>query len=194
MRDPAPTAILLKDYAPPAFLVDTIDLDIAIFDDHARVRATLAVRRNPTARGVPAAPLALDGDELSLVSVALDGRALAAAEYAVAPDRLTVHAVPDAFTLATEVRIEPQKNTKLMGLYASKDGYFTQSEAEGFRRITYFIDRPDVMARYTCTIRADRERCPHLLSNGNPVAAGFEPPRPAAQGTLLPKGGSTAPP
>ncbi|MCL4800494.1 MAG: aminopeptidase N, partial [Burkholderiales bacterium] len=193
VRDPAPTAILLKDYAPPAFLVDTIDLDIAIFDDHARVRARLAARRNPAARD-PRAPLVLDGDELALVSVALDGRALTGAEYAASPDRLTIHAVPDAFTLATEVRIEPQKNTKLMGLYASKDGYFTQSEAEGFRRITYFIDRPDVMARYTCTIRADRERCPHLLSNGNPVAAGFEPPRPAAQGTPPFQGGDQTTP
>ncbi|MCC6611585.1 MAG: aminopeptidase N [Burkholderiales bacterium] len=187
MRDPAPTAILLKDYAPPAFLIPAVELDIALHDDHALVRATLTVRRNPAARDARA-PLVLDGDELTLVSVALDGRRLEPPEYAVDAERLTITSVPDAFRLATAVRIEPQKNTKLMGLYASKDGYFTQSEAQGFRRITYFIDRPDVMARYTCTIRADRERCPHLLSNGNRVACGFEPPRPAAQGTPPSKG------
>jgi aminopeptidase N len=193
VRDPAPTAILLKDYAPPAFLISTIDLDIALHDDHALVRAELAIRRNPAAHD-PRAPLVLDGDELALVSVALDGRRLEPAEYSVDAEHLTIKSVPDAFRLATEVRIEPQKNTKLMGLYASKDGFFTQSEAEGFRRITYFIDRPDVMARYTCTLRADRERCPHLLSNGNPVASGLEPPRPAPQGTPPSQGGEQTTP
>jgi aminopeptidase N len=99
---------------------------------------------------------------------------LAASGYALAPERLTIPGVPDAFTLETVVRIAPRKNTKLMGLYASKDGFFTQCEAEGFRRITFFLDRPDVMARYTTTIRADKARYPVLLSNGNLVASGDE--------------------
>ncbi|MGH8697283.1 MAG: aminopeptidase N, partial [Burkholderiales bacterium] len=173
MRDPAPTTIHLKDYAPPAFLIATVDLDVDIHADSARVRAKLALRRNPAAKD-PGAPLVLDGDELQLESVALDGRALAAAEYALDDARLTIPSVPDAFVLETSVRIEPRKNTKLMGLYATKDGFFTQCEAEGFRRITFFIDRPDVMARYTATIHADRDKYPVLLSNGNPVGRGDE--------------------
>jgi aminopeptidase N len=173
MRDPVPTTVHLTDYAPPAFLIRTVDLDVVLHDEHAEVRARLALERNPATRD-PAAPLALDGDELELVSVAIDGRALAASGYALAPERLTIPGVPDAFTLETVVRIAPRKNTKLMGLYASKDGFFTQCEAEGFRRITFFLDRPDVMARYTTTIRADKARYPVLLSNGNLVASGDE--------------------
>jgi aminopeptidase N len=171
VRDPVPTVIQLKDYRPPAFLIPALELDIDLHEDHALVRARLEVRRNPGAAD-PDAPLVLDGDELELVSLALDGRRLAGNEYRLDADRLTIPAVPDRFTLETAVSIAPRKNTKLMGLYASKDGFFTQSEAEGFRRITYFIDRPDVMARYACTIRADRDRYPHLLSNGNPTERG----------------------
>jgi len=174
MRDPTPVTIHLKDYTPPAFLIATADLDVDIQEEFARVRAKLAVRRNPAAKDRQA-PLVLDGDEVELESAAIDGRTLAAAEYVLDAEHLTIASVPDAFTLDTVVRIEPRKNTKLMGLYASKDGYFTQCEAEGFRRITFFIDRPDVMARYTTTIHADRARYPVLLSNGNQVARGDEP-------------------
>jgi aminopeptidase N len=174
MRDPVPTTIYLKDYAPPAFLVDTIDLDVSLHEDHAEVRARTSFRRNPAARD-PRAPLVLDGDELQLLAVAIDGRALAPADYSLDAARLSIPGVPDAFTLEIAVRIEPRKNTRLMGLYGSKDGFFTQCEAEGFRRITFFPDRPDVMARYTTTIRADKARYPVLLSNGNLVAAGDEP-------------------
>jgi aminopeptidase N len=171
MRDPVPTAVRLEDYAPPAFLVDTVALDVDLQDDFARVRARLALRRNPAAKDARA-PLVLDGDEVALESVAIDGRPLARSDYALDAEHLTIASVPDAFALDTVVRIEPRKNTKLMGLYASKDGYFTQCEAEGFRRITFFADRPDVMARYTTTIRADRARYPVLLSNGNRVGHG----------------------
>jgi aminopeptidase N len=174
MRDPTPVTIRLEDYTPPAFLIAAVDLDVDLRDDHARVRAKLALERNPAATD-RAAPLVLDGDELTLESAAIDGRTLAPAEYALDGEHLTIPAVPDAFTLETAVRIEPRKNTKLMGLYASKDGFFTQCEAEGFRRITFFLDRPDVMARYTTTIHADRTRYPVLLSNGNPVGRGDEP-------------------
>ena len=128
MRDPAPVTIHLKDYTPPAFLIATADLDFDLHEDYARVRATLAVRRNPAAKD-PGVPLALDGDELALESVAIDGRTLAASEYVLDAEHLTIPSVPEAFTLETVVRVEPRKNTKLMGLFASKDGFFTQCEA-----------------------------------------------------------------
>src|SRR5690606_18785644 len=111
--------------------------------------------RNPAAAD-PAAPLVLDGDELKLESVRLDGRMLAADEYTLEPDKLVIPNVPERFILEMVSTIDPAANTKLMGLYASRTGLFTQCEAEGFRRITWFIDRPDVMSRYTTTIRADR--------------------------------------
>ena len=166
MLNPTPTTVYLKDYTPPPFLISSIELDIDIRDDHAIVKTTLAVTRNPKATE-PDAPLILDGDELEFVAAQIDGRTLTEADYTLDAEHLCIDDVPDAFRLATEVRIYPDKNTQLMGLYASRDGYFTQCEAEGFRRITYFLDRPDVMARYTTTIHADRTRCPILLSNGN---------------------------
>src|SRR3954463_11106699 len=160
MREPHPRTIYLKDYSPPAFKVDTVELDVDIREDHAMVGAKLAIRRNA------AGPLVLDGDEVELVSVKLDGRDV---HYELTPERLTIHDVPDRFTLETVSRIVPQKNTKLEGLYATKNGFVTQCEAEGFRRITWFTDRPDVMAKYTTTVRA---KYPVLLSNGNLVASG----------------------
>ncbi len=171
MREPPPKTIYLKDYTPPAYLISTIDLDVDIRDDHALVRATLALARNPKAADAHA-PLLLNGEELELVSVKLDGRALAPGDYALGEESLSIAKVPERFTLETVSRIRPHKNTKLEGLYASSNGFFTQCEAQGFRRITWFIDRPDVMARYTNTIRADRDRYPVLLSNGNLVAQG----------------------
>ena len=160
MKEAQPRAIHLKDYAPPAFRVETLDLDVDIREDHALVAAKLEVRRNA------AGPLVLDGDELELVSVTLNGSPV---RHEVTPEKLTIPDVPDAFTLETVSRIVPQKNTKLEGLYATKHGFVTQCEAQGFRRITWFIDRPDVMAIYTTTVRA---AYPVLLSNGNLVASG----------------------
>jgi aminopeptidase N len=174
MLTSTPKTILLKDYSPPAFLVSSIDLDVDLRDDHALVKAKLAVTRNPESAD-PKAPLKLDGDELELVSVALNGRVLANGEFIVSGEHLEIRGVPERFILETAVRIRPKQNTKLMGLYASKDGYFTQCEAEGFRRITYFPDRPDVMSRYTNTIHADKAAFTFLLSNGNQIAAGDEP-------------------
>ena len=171
MLNPTPTTVYLKDYRPSPFLISSIELDIDIRDDHAIVKALLAIARNPKSLE-PDAPLILDGDELEFVAAELDGRALTAADYTLDAEHLCIDDVPDAFTLATEVRVYPDKNTQLMGLYASRDGYFTQCEAEGFRRITFFLDRPDIMARYTTTIHADRARCPILLSNGNLEAEG----------------------
>jgi len=156
MREPQPKTIYLKDYAPPAFRVEAVELDIDIREDHALVRAKLELRRNAPG------PLVLDGDELELVSISVK-------DYELTPEKLTIANPPDAFALETVTRIVPQKNTKLEGLYATKHGFVTQCEAEGFRRITWFIDRPDVMARYTTTVRA---KYPVLLSNGNLVASG----------------------
>src|SRR5574339_395547 len=159
MREPTPRTIHLKDYAPPAFLVPHVELDVDIREDHAIVKAKLQVKRH-----AGSGPLVLDGDELELVSVTLDGRT---PRHDVSPDQLTVHDVPDAFTLETVTRIVPQKNTKLEGLYATQHGFVTQCEAEGFRRITWFVDRPDNMARFLVTVRADKAKYPVLLSNGN---------------------------
>ncbi len=167
MREPTPRTIHLEDYAPPAFLVTHVELDIDIREDDALVRARLQVKRNAG----PGA-LVLDGEELELLSVSLNGKP---AEHSLAPDKLTISGVPDAFTLETVTRIVPQKNTKLEGLYATQHGFVTQCEAEGFRRITWFVDRPDNMARYGVTVHADRAKYPVLLSNGNRVASGEEP-------------------
>ena len=177
MLNPRPTIVHLKDYTPPPFLIASIELDVDIHEEFTRVQATLAIRRNPRSAN-SAAPLVLDADELELESVDLNGTPLSASAYAVEANRLTIFSVPAQFALTTVCRIYPKQNTKLMGLYASKDGYFTQCEAEGFRRITYFIDRPDVMARYSVTIRADKAVYPVLLSNGNLVASGDESPSP----------------
>jgi aminopeptidase N len=174
MREPQARTIHLKDYTPPAYLVDTIELDVDIRDDHALVKSTLAVRRN----GTHDLPLVLNGDELELLSVRLDG--IATTRYEKTAETLSLPALPARFTLETVSRICPQKNTKLEGLYATKHGFVTQCEAEGFRRITWYLDRPDVMARFTTTVRAN---FPVLLSNGNLVASGpgwakFEDPFP----------------
>jgi len=174
MREPQPQTIYLKDYAPPAFLVEHVALDVDIRQDDALVQAKLRIRRNPKAAD-PKAPLALDGEELELMSVAIDGVRLRDNTYSLDPERLVIPGVPDAFTLETVTRIVPHKNTKLEGLYATKSGFVTQCEAQGFRRITWFTDRPDVMARYRVTIRADKSAYPVLLSNGNRVAAADEP-------------------
>src|SRR6266851_6778648 len=170
MRDAAPQVIRLNEYSPPAFQIASVALDVDIRPGQAKVRSTLRLAR--TAARDPAEPLVLDGDELELVSVAIDGRALAAADYRVADGPLVIAKVPDALTLETVVRFDPWKNTKLEGLYATKDGLVTQCEAEGFRRITYFIDRPDVMATYAVTLCADRALYPRLLANGNLVSSG----------------------
>ncbi|HET7199545.1 MAG TPA: aminopeptidase N, partial [Burkholderiales bacterium] len=173
MRDPAPVPVRLQDYAPPAFLIETVELDIELFEDHARVRSRLSVSRNRKAPD-SGAPLVLDAEELEFDSAILDGRRLEAGDYTLGDSHLSLARAPADFVLETVCRIQPRKNTTLTGLYEAESGFFTQCEAEGFRRITYFIDRPDVMAKYTVTIHADRGKCPVLLSNGNLVATGDE--------------------
>ncbi|MEO5692924.1 MAG: aminopeptidase N [Usitatibacter sp.] len=171
MRDASPLTINLKDYTPPAFLISTVDLEVDVREGQATVRATLAVARNP-ARNTPLEALVLDGDNLELLSVAIDGRVLAAGEFSVDEDFLSIAKVPDTFTLVTVARFDPWKNTKLEGLYPTKAGLVTQCEAQGFRRITFFPDRPDVMAKYSVTLCGDKEKFPRLLANGNLVASG----------------------
>jgi aminopeptidase N len=166
----APPVVRLADYSPPAFLIPAIDLSFDLRDDATTVSARITLTRNTLADANAA--LVLDGEELTLESIRLDGRSLGSKDYQLDATRLTIPSVPERCILETVCRIDPLANTKLMGLYASKTGYFTQCEAEGFRRITYFLDRPDVMSRYTTTIHADKTRFPVLLSNGNPVAHG----------------------
>ncbi|WP_027457459.1 aminopeptidase N [Dechloromonas agitata] len=168
MKTDTPPTVYLKDYTPPAFWIDTVDLDFDIAAGSTTVTATLALRRNPAC---PGQPLVLDGEELDTLSVTVDGKNWPKSET---PTSLTLADLPDTCTLQTVVRIDPDKNTRLSGLYRSKDGYFTQCEAQGFRRITWFLDRPDVMATYTVTLHADKATYPVLLANGNPVASGDE--------------------
>jgi aminopeptidase N len=161
--DAAPREIRLADYAPPDFLIDTVDLRFDLDEAATTVVARLTVRRNPAA---PAdAPLHLDGEALTLVRLTCNGEALAPGDYHTVKGGLTIPDLPDACTLELETRIAPKDNTELSGLYVSGGNYFTQCEAQGFRRITYFPDRPDVMSRYTTTIIGS---CPVMLSNGNP--------------------------
>jgi len=163
-----PNAIRLKDYRSPEFLIDHADLRFELESTSTLVEAALDLRRNPAAtRGD--GNLRLDGELLELVNVAMDGRSLMPVEYEQEGEYLTLYRVPDRFRLQTRVRIHPSRNTALEGLYVSGDMLCTQCEAEGFRRITYFLDRPDVMVRFATTLVADKARYPVLLSNGNPV-------------------------
>lgn len=167
MKDPRPQAIRREDYRPPDFWIDEVELEVELGEEVTWVGARLQVRRNPD---VPrAADLRLHGERLRLERVELDGVVVPAAGHRIEPDALVVKDVPDRFELRTKVAIEPQNNTELTGLYRTGSGFCTQCEAEGFRRITYFLDRPDVMARYTTTIIADGTRYPVLLGNGNRV-------------------------
>ncbi|MFQ5748938.1 MAG: aminopeptidase N, partial [Planctomycetota bacterium] len=161
-----PTAVLLKDYQPPAWKIESVELRFELGEEATTVHSRLEVRRNPRSSDT-SAPLVLDGEELELVSVVLDGRTLGKDEFVLGEASLTLPDPPDAFLLEITVRNRPAENTRLMGLYLSSGLFCTQCEAEGFRRITYFPDRPDVLSRYTTTIVADRKSCPVLLSNGN---------------------------
>ncbi len=164
----APQPIRLADYRPPPYRVHEVDLVFDLDAAATRVTSTLRMQRAPDA---PAdMPLVLDGEDLRLVSVALDNHDLAPDAYRLEDGRLVIPSVPAGFTLCTTVEIAPEKNTKLEGLYISDGTFCTQCEAEGFRRITFFPDRPDAMAVYTVTLRADAESCPVLLANGNPVS------------------------
>jgi aminopeptidase N len=152
-------------------LIDRVEMDISLSRDATRVVAELSIRPNPL--GQLGAALRLDGDELTLVSAALNGTPLTAADFIAAPDELTLPIPPrEPFTLKIETRLAPAANSKLMGLYRSGSAYCTQCEAEGFRRITYFLDRPDVLSIYRVRLEADLIEAPVLLANGNLVESG----------------------
>ena len=174
MRHPENVAVRLADYRPADFLIDAVALDFSLDRTATRVFARLTIRRNP--KGVAGAPLTLDGDDLTLVGLKLDGRALEPTDYTATPDQLVLPSVPERpFTLEIETRVDPAANTQLSGLYRSGSAYCTQCEAEGFRRITYFLDRPDVLSVYTTRLEADKGEAPVLLANGNPGESGDLP-------------------
>lgn len=164
-----PIAIRREDYSAPAYWIDTVELTFDLDPAKTRVLNRMRLRRNPE---VPVQPLRLDGDELNLARVLVDGQG---ASFRMEGEQLVLDNLPDAFELEVFTTCQPIKNTKLMGLFVSEDTFFTQCEAEGFRRITYFLDRPDVMASYQVLIRASKADYPVLLSNGNLVEQGDLP-------------------
>jgi len=169
MRNDQAVTIFRADYRPPDFLVDAVALEFDLDPQVTRVTATMQVRRREPGR---AESLLLDGEDLQLESIELDGHPLGAGRHRTQDGTLIVDGVGDRGELRLVTRIQPQANTELMGLFVSNGNFFTQCEAEGFRRITYFPDRPDVMAIYTVTVRADAARHPVLLANGNLVEQG----------------------
>ena len=175
MHQPVRQPKLLKDYAPPDFLIEEVELDVALDPKATRVAAKLRLRPNPKV-ATGGRPLVLDGEGLTLQSLALNGKSLAPEDYELNEGSLTIPSVPaQPFTLEIVTLCDPDANTALSGLYRSRGTYCTQCEPEGFRRITFFLDRPDVLAVYTVRIEADRATTPVLLSNGNPVAQGDIP-------------------
>ena len=170
MRTDTPQPIKLSDYSPPAYLVDEVTLDFSLAPNATRVKAKLSVRRS----GEHAEPLRFNGERLRPISVAIDGRTLESGEYEIDDEFLTIAAPPEAFLLETEVEIDPEGNKALEGLYISAGRFCTQCEAEGFRKITWFPDRPDVLARFTVRIEGPKAY-PRLLSNGNLIEAGELP-------------------
>ena len=163
-----------KDYTVPDYLVETVELTFDLDPELTQVVSRLAIRGNHDRSAGPR-PLVLDGEELTLVSLKLDGAEVPPGRYRVEEGRLSLSDPPENFLLEVTTKISPKANSALSGLYASGPMLCTQCEAEGFRRITYFTDRPDVMAVYTVTLRADKASCPVLLANGNLVAGGELP-------------------
>jgi aminopeptidase N len=171
MKPETPRPVLLADYTPPPYLIAKVDLSIALDPTRTRVKARSKVSRNPKSTAPRA--LRLDGEFLELESLAIDGKELAVTAYALDETGLTIHAPPQStFTLDVTTYVNPQANTALQGIYLSRDIYCSQCEAQGFRRITFFADRPDVLSVYTVRIEADTASAPVLLANGNPVERG----------------------
>ncbi len=169
MRTDTAATIFRHDYVEPSFWVDTVELGIDLEPGATRVAARSVLKRNPAAKQ---RDLVLNGEELELVVIRMNGRTLNKRHYHLADGQLTIANPPDLVTLEIETLLQPEKNTSLMGLYVSNGNFFTQCEAEGFRKITFFPDRPDVMATYRVMLRGDKARYPVLLSNGNLVEQG----------------------
>ncbi len=176
MSDTATPAVIRRaDYAPPAFLVESVALEFDLVPERTIVKNTMRLTRNSDASAAQAAPgthLELMGEALEFIGATIDGKALPTSAVRAHEHGLTIENVPDTFELTIQSACKPAENTTLSGLYVSSGNFFTQCEAEGFRRITYFLDRPDVMATYTVTLRADKAAYPVLLSNGNLVDEG----------------------
>jgi len=158
-----------KDYQPSQYLIHKTYLDFKLFDDHVLVDAKLEIKRNPLDQNVSLMPLVLDGVELELIDIRIDDNPLTEQQYEIQKEYLTVIEVSEKFSLSTRVKIYPNKNTSLEGLYLSNGKFCTQCEAEGFRKITYYLDRPEIMSEFFVTIEADKRSYPLLLSNGNPI-------------------------
>jgi aminopeptidase N len=172
MRTETPPTIRLQDYTPSDYLIDHVSLDVDLQPTATRVVSVLKMRPNPASKTVHA-PLRLDGEAVELKSVAINGETIGDNRYTVTADQLIIETVPDGeFELTITTECNPDANTALSGLYRSNGVYCTQCEAEGFRRITYFLDRPDVLATYQVRVEADRDAVPVLLANGNPVETG----------------------
>ncbi len=170
----APQSIHLADYHPPRFLIERVDLDVSLKPEATRVSSRLAIRPNPAADG--RGPLVLDGEGLELERIELNGRSLAAGDFVQDDGSLVIEKAPNSpFEIELVTHCNPKANKALSGLYRSRGVYCTQCEPEGFRRITYFCDRPDVLAVYSVRIEADKTQAPVLLANGNPRGHGTIP-------------------
>ena len=172
MKEAQGKTIYLKDYQPPVFVIEKTHLCFQLFEDKTLVRSRLVFSRNPHADVDASDELVLDGRDLHLEKLTLDGNVLDPSAYKVTEDSLVIPQVPDSFTLECETRIMPQDNTSLEGLYKSRVMFCTQCEPEGFRKITYYLDRPDVLSSFTTRIEADKTLYPVLLSNGNKIDCG----------------------
>jgi aminopeptidase N len=157
---------LLSDYLPSEFLIDQIHLHFELAENETEVKAITHFFRNPSAKKL-STNVVLNGEDMQLTQIFIDGKSLSPSDYKVEDAHLTIFSVPDTFTLETHVKINPAANKKLSGLFQSRGNYCTQCEPHGFRRITYSLDRPDIMTKFTTTISADKTRYPYLLSNGN---------------------------
>ncbi len=171
MKEAQPATIYLADYRPPAYLIDETELYFKLHEDYADVSSTLAVRRNPAAEADCPHDLVLQGVDLELLELRLDGVDLGADRYSIGAEELLIKDVPERFTLHCVSRCRPQENKSLEGLYRSRTMFCTQCEAQGFRKITWYLDRPDVLSRFTTHIEARQDDYPVLLSNGNLLAS-----------------------
>ncbi|MCW9055818.1 MAG: aminopeptidase N [Gammaproteobacteria bacterium] len=170
VKESTPKTIYLKEYTPPKYWIDNVDLHFGLSEDETQVVSQLVVRRNESVAGDN--DLVLNGEQLRMGDIFIDDQKLDTSAYLIDDETLTIRNLPAQCVLKIETFIKPQENTSLEGLYKSSGNYCTQCEAEGFRKITYYLDRPDVMAKFTTTIVADKEKYPVLLSNGNPVDSG----------------------